>query len=224
MIPRFTRLETATAVVAAAQAAVALFVLRTGVDQVPMHFNAAGQVDRWGDSREAAGVILFIAAITAVTGFILALGVRDPKADDGRRRALGWAQVILLASTTIVVAMMMVLASGAIDAAAAGPQITLMACCTTFAVIGAVVGKVPPNAIVGVRTPWSLSSRLAWEKSNRLAGRLFFWGGLAGLIAAPYAPQDLAMKAMISAVLLAAAICVFESWRVWRADPERRLV
>lgn len=49
--------------------------------------------------------------------------------------------------------------------------------------VGAALGRVPPNALVGVRTPWSLTSRRAWDRSNRLAGRLLAASGLAGLVA-----------------------------------------
>ena len=100
----------------------------------------------------------------------------------------------------------------------------LTAVCALMAVIGAVMGKIAPNALVGVRTPWSLTSKLAWEKSNRLAGRLFFWGGLIGVFIAPVAPQPLGMQVFIAAVLLIAVVTVLESWRVWRSDPERRVV
>ncbi len=93
-----------------------------------------------------------------------------------------------------------------------------------FAVVGAVMGKVPPNAFVGVRTAWSLSSRLAWDRSNRLAGRLFLGFGLIGMVASLALPQRLAMPILIGGVLIIAGLSIFESWRVWRSDPDRRAV
>ena len=91
-----------------------------------------------------------------------------------------------------------------------------------FAVLGAFMGRVAPNPIVGVRTPWAYKSRLAWDRSNRLAGRLFFWLGLLGLITAPLAPQPLGFSLLIVGVLIAAGWSVFESWRVWRTDADRQ--
>ncbi len=88
--------------------------------------------------------------------------------------------------------------------------------------VGAFLGRVGPNVAVGVRTPWNYKSKLAWERSNRLAGRLMFGLGLVGLIAAPIAPQPLGFSALITGVLIATAWSVFESWRVWRADPDRQ--
>jgi uncharacterized membrane protein len=89
-------------------------------------------------------------------------------------------------------------------------------------VLGAFLGRVAPNPVVGVRTPWSYKSRLAWDRSNRLAGRLFFLLGLIGLIAAPVAPQPLGALSLTGAALIVAALSVFESWRVWRSDPDRQ--
>ena len=58
--------------------------------------------------------------------------------------------------------------------------------------------------------------------SNRLAGRLFCLLGLAGLMAAPWIGQPLGIKALVGGVLLSAGLSVAESWRVWRADPNRQ--
>ena len=60
------------------------------------------------------------------------------------------------------------------------------------------------------------------DRSNRLAGRLFFWIGLGLILAAPIAPQPAASIAMPVVILVAAIWPVFESWRVWRSDPDRQ--
>jgi uncharacterized membrane protein len=116
---------------------------------------------------------------------------------------------------------MAALAFGLIGANEGSGALMMVVVGAILAVSGAYLGKVGPNPLVGVRTPWTFASRLAWDKSNRLAGRLFFWGGLASFIAAPLAPQPLGMQATIAGALLAAAAAVFESWRVWRTDPDR---
>src|SRR5690606_9655046 len=105
-----------------------------------------------------------------------------------------------------------------------GAKIVAAAVCLVLIATGALLGKVPPNALVGVRTPWSLNSRLAWDRSNRLAGRLFFWAGLLALPLIPSLPPPAAVGSVTGGTLLIAAWSVFESWRVWRADPDRRSV
>ncbi|MGH1560523.1 SdpI family protein [Caulobacter segnis] len=102
-----------------------------------------------------------------------------------------------------------------------GPRFGMALVSAVVGVVGAVLGKTSPNGLIGVRTPWTSGSRLAWDKANRLAGRLFFWGGLAGMLAAPFAPQPIGFQAVYFGVLAIAAIAVFESWRVWLIDPDR---
>lgn len=220
MTLKFTRLETATAVVAALQAGAALFVLTMGsTDLVPMHFGIDGSVDRWGDRNEAGLVIGVLAAVTLLGGLGLARSAR--KADASHRKSLAVGQVIILATTSLLTGMMVTLASDSLDPAVAGPRVIVMTVCAVFAAIGALLGRVPQNRLVGVRTPWGRRSRLAWEKSNRLAGRLFFWAGLIGLLIVPALPIAVAHGGLMATALSIAALSVFESWRVWRTDPER---
>jgi uncharacterized membrane protein len=55
---------------------------------------------------------------------------------------------------------------------------------------GILIGKAQPNWFIGIRTPWTLSNDLVWEKTHRLGSVLFkvagvltflgvFWGRLA---------------------------------------------
>jgi uncharacterized membrane protein len=210
---------------AAGQAAVGLVLWRLGpTGPIPMHFNVDGAIDRWGGRAESALLVGGMALLTLVGGAALGWSGRRREADDARRRGLGVAQGVLIAATSAIVALQLAMATLGTDGTIPPQRLSLIGICAVLAVIGATVGKVAPNALVGVRTPWSLNSRLAWEKSNRLAGRLFFWGGLIGLFVAPALPQPQGHHLVIAGVLLAAVVCVFESWRVWRADPQRRIV
>jgi len=207
------------------QSALGLYVWRFGsTAQIPMHFNLDGSVDRWGGRGEAALVIVGMAAASLITGLLLDANARRPEADDARRRGLDFAKSIAVIAPCLISAMMAGLALSPDPASLGGMHLVLAAVCALMAVIGAGMGKVAPNAFVGLRTPWSLNSKLAWEKSNRLAGRLLFWGGLVGVFLAPSAPQALGMRVFVASVLAIAAVSIFESWRVWRADPERRTV
>jgi len=87
---------------------------------------------------------------------------------------------------------------------------------------GALLGRVSPNPFVGVRTPWTYKSRRSWDRTNRLGGRLLFLTGLAGLALTPFIPTAWAFSGLIVLILLITALTVFESWRVWRDDPERQ--
>ncbi|MCE1199589.1 MAG: SdpI family protein [Marinilabiliales bacterium] len=52
-----------------------------------------------------------------------------------------------------------------------------------FMLLGNYMSNVRPNYFVGIKVPWTLNSDVVWIKTHKLAGKLWFWGSLAGLIA-----------------------------------------
>ena len=182
---------------------------------LPMHFGLDGQVDRWGDRTEMAGIALVLAVISLAA----MLFARRPDQETHLLRDRRYSQRAVVWVLSLIALLEACLTWGWFDQP--GPRFGMVVISGLLAFIGVLLGKTSPNAMIGVRTPWTYASRLAWEKSNRLAGRLFFWGGLAGGLAAPFAPQPEGMQAVSLGALAIAAIAVFESWRVWRTDPDR---
>lgn len=221
---RFTLLDLATIAVSGLVLTAAIWTaLRGPAGPIPLHFDLQGRPDRWGDRKELALLFGAMATTAAVTGGGMGWFAARTE-DEARRRGLRIGQGLCLA----IIAMTTVLIGFSTLSGLGEPRATRDLGWTTagtallMLIIGAVLGRVPPNPVVGVRTPWNYKSRLAWDRSNRLAGRLFFWLGLAGLIVAPFAPSSITLSILVPAILLAAAWSVFESWRVWRTDPDRQ--
>lgn len=225
MKARLSLLDTLTVAVFSVQAAFALHMALTGAaTTVPLHWNAAFAIDRWGSLREFSAWFGLIALIGMIATAGLGLGALRATAegDSSRARSLRIAQGVTLFTFTALGVLIMRMTLGGNGAGAAGPGLTMGVLSLIFLAIGAFLGRVAPNPVIGVRTPWTYKSRLAWDRSNRLAGRLLSLLGLAGIIAAPIAPQPAGMSALIAAVVIIAALSVVESWRVWRADPDRQ--
>lgn len=214
---------------AADMATVLLSVLMGGVgvavfvagptELMPIHWGADGQADGWGTRELVGGAFLALGFVNLLIAGGMGMAAART-ADPARRRGLRMSQAVaLIALTGVALFAGSSSLGGVTDMGGAAPMAGMS---LLFLLIGAFLGRVGANPFVGVRTPWSYKSKLAWERSNRLAGRLFFLLGLAGLAAAPVAPQPLGYQAMIAGVLIAAVWAVFESWRVWRADPDRQ--
>ena len=214
-----------TPVAAIGQGLLAAYVWRFGnPGPIPMHFGLDGTVDRYGDRTEAVMLIAGMMVMSLIVGLMLDASARMTEADEARSRGLAIAKGLGVALPCLVSALMAGLALSADPTQLMSGHIVSIVLFGLFAIVGAVMGKVPPNAFVGVRTAWSLSSRLAWDRSNRLAGRLFLGFGLIGMVASLALPQKLAMPILIGGVLIIAGLSIFESWRVWRSDPDRRAV
>jgi uncharacterized membrane protein len=224
MKDRLSLLDYLTLAVFGLQAAFALHIGVNGpTTPMPMHWNGDWQVDRWGSRVEFA---TFLGGMTLI-GFIGAAGLglgamrAASQGDASRGRSLRIGQGISL-FTFAAIGLLMTWSGLGNATAETGPVVTMAGVSLILLVLGAFLGRVAPNPLVGVRTPWSYKSRLAWDRSNRLAGRLLFLLGVVGLIAASVAPQPLGALSLTGAVLMAAALSVFESWRVWRTDPDRQ--
>ena len=213
-------LDLASIVLIVAAASLAMWVGTAGpTTPIPIHFNLAGEADGWAPRGQVAWMIGGLGVIAAATVGGCSLYARRAQADPARRRNLKSAQLVcLLAFTGCVGLIAFPLFSAAPPSQGANMALTAL----LLLAVGAFLGRVGPNVAVGVRTPWNYKSKLAWERSNRLAGRLMFGLGLVGLIVAPLAPQPLGFSTLIIGVLIATAWSVFESWRVWRNDPDRQ--
>ena len=205
--------------------AAAAYVWRYGpAGPLPMHLDFHGRVNGWGDRTTIAkmlgGLTIGFALIYAALGW-LTLG---PGADGAARRGLRTTKVLLVFLETTIIVVTLGMAYGAASAPALGGGRLMSALLASiFLGVGALIGKAGPNPFVGVRTYWTFRSRLAWDKANRLIGRLLFWVGLLGVPSSVFLDPAIVTPALIVSVLLAAVVSVFESWRVWRADPERQM-
>jgi uncharacterized membrane protein len=82
--------------------------------------------------------------------------------------------------------------------------------------------KARSNFILGVRTPWTLSSERSWSVTHRLAGHGFVLVGLVLIaLAALGAPGPLRVAVLIVGLPVLVAALLVISYRVWQSDPDR---
>lgn len=189
---------------------------------IPVHSDAAGQANRYGSRYELAATLAGLAGLNLLVTWMTgrqAASVADPVRRKGLRRGQ-WLSIIILTAVTAFIGWSSLGPAAASGVSHPGGAMAFLG--FIFLITGATLGRVSPNPFIGVKTPWAYKSRLAWDRSNRLAGRLMFWLGAAGLIASPFIAQPAGVIALIIGVLIAAGWAAFESWRVWRTDPDRQ--
>jgi uncharacterized membrane protein len=169
-------------------------------EQVPTHWNYAGQVD--GHSRRATLWLLGPGLMAAMLALGVALPWLSPARFDLRRSGPTYAYMI-----TVVVAMLgsvyaMVLAA-ILGGQVALPRALPALISLLYILFGNPMGKLRRNFYVGVRTPWTLASERVWYATHRLAGKLMVGAGLLGLLAATLdAPHWVALVLLLAAPLL----------------------
>jgi len=139
-------------------------------DRMPSHWNAEGEVDAYTEKN--LGIFL----LPIISLFLLGLFVLIPKIDPLKKNIEKFRSYydwfILLMVLFFVYIYFATLAWGLgyqfSMTVAIIPPIALL-----FFFAGTLCEKSKRNWFIGVRTPWTLSSDIVWEKTNNLAGKLF---------------------------------------------------
>lgn len=186
-------------------------------DQIPMHWNVKGEVDRYGGKLEG---LFLLPAITA--GLYLLLRF-VPAVDPGKANYAQFSRVysLIRMATTLV----MVIVHGVTLAWALGYPMNMGAVVSVsvgglFLLLGNVMGKIRPNWFVGIRTPWTLSSKLSWTRTHRVGGWLFMAMGVA-ILACGFFQSEWAIGATLVGTLGGTLFLVIYSFYVWRQDESR---
>ncbi|MGB9673159.1 MAG: SdpI family protein, partial [Anaerolineales bacterium] len=79
---------------------------------------------------------------------------------------------------------------------------------------GILVSKAQPNWFIGIRTPWTLSNPIVWEKTHKLGGILFKVSG--GLIVLGLLFGKYAYWLVMVTIILAAFIPTLYSYFLFR--------
>lgn len=191
--------------------------------ELPLHWGLDGQPDRFGSPFEA--LFLMPLLITGMVVLMAVLPMIDPRGNNLRRSSpaylVSWVGVLALVTAVhvaVVLAATGKLANGGADVM---PQLVSGGVSILLIAIGNMLGKARPNWFFGIRTPWTLSSDLSWDKTHRVTGRLMVIGGLIMLAAVVLLPVKFAFLILMVGAIGPAAFGIVYSYRVWKTDPAR---
>lgn len=188
--------------------------------QVPIHWGPDGRPDGWAD--KTIGLFL-MPAIATLIAILLAFVPRfEPRRTNLERSAKSYGAVWV--GVMVLLGGLHLLAVGvALGAELDLTRIVMIGTGGLFVVIGNYLPKVRPNYMMGVRTPWTLTSDLAWRRTHRVGGRLFVIEGLVLMLLAGLGVSGTALVAvLLGAIGLLLAVLFVYSYQVWKVDPDRR--
>ncbi len=188
--------------------------------QVPIHWGINGQAD--GFAPKPVGLLLLPGLIAGIGAVFVVLPAIEPRREHLRRsgpayRTVAVSSILLLGA--VHVAAVMAATGRTVDIA----RIAALAVGALFVAIGNVLPKLRSTFLVGIRTPWTLTSERSWTRTHRLGGRLMALLGLSilALTAVGLRGVMLAVLLGVGAAVLVAGLTVY-SYLVWRSDPDRR--
>lgn len=186
--------------------------------RVPVHWNLQGEVDRYGSRWEA--LIPGPAIQLFLTLLFVALPALEPRRRHLKQSRRPYAAVFL-ASSLFMLLLHALMVATALGMTVDVPRVVSGGVGALLAVTGNYLAKLRSNFFIGIRTPWTLSSELAWHRTHRVGGKVFVAVGLL-MIVAVAVPAPGVMLAAGSGLLGVAVLgLVVYSYVSWRQDPHR---
>jgi uncharacterized membrane protein len=187
-------------------------------ERVPVHWGLTGEPDRWGGRVE--GLLMFPLLTTLVFGLM----VLFPRFDPGRANYAQFTGAYTVLRTALVA--FFAVFEGAILASYLGVPVSVgtVAPALTgvlFILLGGMMGKVRPNWFVGIRTPWTLTSKRAWTRTHRVGGFAMIALGALLLAASAISSTAAGVTLLGGSILLTIGVFAY-SYVVWRDDPDRQ--
>lgn len=147
-------------------------------EKMPVHWNAAGEADRFGSQSEA----LFLTPTIALFILLLLWGLPrlSPKGK-GVEAFQTQYEAVALVIIGFMGAIHLVTLTASFQKLNVGALI-IGGVSLLFVAIGNVLGKTTRNYWMGIRTPWTLESDSVWEKTHRMAAKTMVGGGLFGAV------------------------------------------
>ena len=147
-------------------------------EQVPMHWNANGEVDGWGSK----GMFVFGMPLMLL-GFqwLCVLGtLSDPKKKNHAEKIL---QLVFWLIPVLSVLLSVLTYFAAMDKDVQMEMVMPMFMGLLFVIIGNYLPKCKQSYTIGIKLPWTLNSEENWNKTHRFTGWLWVFCGLAMMIA-----------------------------------------
>ncbi|WP_264560277.1 SdpI family protein [Flavobacterium sp. N2270] len=142
-------------------------------DKVPMHWNGAGEIDRYGDKKE---LVLMLVMLVGITYFVfLIIPKIDPK---GKLQNMGNKLNTLRMALTVFMSGLAIFILYSAQQKNSNPQLLFVIIGLFFAFLGNYFKTIKPNYFIGIKTPWTLENEEVWKKTHLLGGKMWFIGGI----------------------------------------------
>jgi len=93
-----------------------------------------------------------------------------------------------------------------------------------FFYVGHMLNFTKRNYFIGVRTPWTLADEKVWEKTNKLAGKLFWICGVLALVSLVSPSDMLLWLVLLPIVLIAIFASLYSLWEYRKTKHEHAAI
>ena len=197
--------------------------LTVAPDQIPVHYNIHGEIDRWGSKYE----FLVFPFISLFMGGVMACVAKSTKkqGEEFNEKVITGMTVAVLIGFNVMFVFFMwkaltpdSLSNGLGDV---GVKILLLLMSASFIPLGNIMPKTTRNGMVGLRTKWSMADDVCWQKSQRLGGMLMVATGMLAIVLVSLLPVSWGAHALLVLLLVDLLASVWGSWRIYQKEHKK---
>lgn len=164
-------------------------------EEVPMHWNASGEIDRNGSKNELVGVLFML---NLPLYFILKYAPKiDPKKKISETQLAGLRLVMHLFMSALAVFILY----STKQAELSSPFGLVSIVGLLLAGLGWYFPRIKPNYFIGIKTPWTLENDEVWHRTHKASGPVWIVGGILMAIV-PLVAEKASIYAVLGITLL----------------------
>lgn len=182
--------------------------------EVPMHWNASGEVDRMGSKSELWMIPFLLPLLTYV--ILLVVPSLDPKKKielmGGKFQSL---KTMLVGFLSILAIYIIYTSSNPAEMRISGIIILIG---LLFMGLGNYFKTIQPNYFIGIRTPWTLESETVWKSTHRFAGVLWLVGGLLMVLVGMFSKGTPVIMVTVIVGVVVSLVPMGYSWMAFKKE------
>lgn len=207
-------------------------VLQFMPSSMPIHYNMAGKIDRWGSKFEKLIFPVLILALSLFWHlFITYYERKASRSTDEKESAEARSNATVMKVVGVSTAAMHTVMHGfllyssymeaitdatysAIDIG----KVSCILCGTLFIVLGNFIPKSKKNLAAGIRVSWSIYNDITWMKSNRFGAVAMMAAGVLTIVTTVFTKASTAFIMMIVYLLAATTIILIYAYRIYKRE------
>ena len=145
-------------------------------DQMAIHFELNGNPNDYGSKS------IYIILPLGIYLLMLALPFIDPRKSNYEAFSVTYYKLRVILGLFIGIVTTMIIynqLNGIVNLGLFVPISVFL----LLTLIGNYMGTFRQNYFVGIKVPWTLNNEEVWNKTHKMAGKLWFWGGITGVAA-----------------------------------------
>lgn len=184
-------------------------------DEVPTHWNSAGEVDGWSSKTFA---VFGLPAVLFVLHWVCLLATSaDPKKQNIEGKVL---QIVFWICPIISLLVGTLSYGTALGMEFKVDKIMLALMGIMFIVIGNYLPKCKQSYTVGIKIPWTLNDEENWNRTHRMSGKLWLVTGII-LILSMLLPSNAMVVVVLAALVVAVLVPTVYSYLLFREKEKR---